>query len=47
MLVNIDFHLEYFIYGLFLTWLFIYINLPEPEIYEFGTEKFDNKCSKI
>ena len=47
MLVKLDFYLEYFIFGLFLTWLFLYINLPDPEIYEFGREKFDDKCTKI
>ena len=44
MLVNLDFHLEYFIKGLFITWIIIYLRSPEPEIYELKKEKFENKC---
>ncbi len=44
MLVNLDFHLEYFILGLFITWIFIYLRTPEPEVYELKKEKFENKC---
>lgn len=44
MLVNLEFHLEYFIMGIFITWLLIYLKSPEPEIYELKKEKFENKC---
>ena len=44
MLVNLELYFYYFILGMFLTWIFIYIQLPPPEIYELNKEKFDNKC---
>ncbi len=47
MLVKLDFYFEYFIWGMFLTWFFIYINLPNPEIYELKKENFNNKCFSI
>jgi len=44
MLVELKFYNDYFIIGLFITWIAIYINLPEPEIYELNKEKFNDKC---
>jgi hypothetical protein len=44
MLVDIKFDFSYFLVGVFLTLMLIYIQLPPPEIYELNKEKFDNKC---
>ena len=44
MALNIDINLQYFLLGIFITWFFIYIRLPEPQIYELEKEKFENKC---
>lgn len=44
MLVNINLYFDYFLFGLFLTWALIYIQLPKPEIYELSKEKFDKNC---
>ncbi len=44
MAVNMELHFNYFLLGVFLSWIFIYIHLPPPEVYELNKEKFDNKC---
>jgi hypothetical protein len=44
MLVDLEIYPKYFVLGLFITWSIIYLNLPEPEIYELKKEKFNNKC---
>ena len=44
MLVNLDLYFDYFLFGLFLTWIYIYIQLQPPVIYELSKEKFENKC---
>jgi hypothetical protein len=40
MLVKLDFYLDYFIYGLFVLWVYYYLTIDEPEIYEY--EKKEN-----
>lgn len=44
MLVDIKLNFSYFLIGVFLSLIMIYIQLPPPEIYELNKEKFDNKC---
>lgn len=38
MSVNIDLYFNYIIYGMFITWMFIYLNSQHPQIYEFTTK---------
>ncbi len=42
--LNININLQYFLIGLFLSWVLIYSKHPEPPIYELEKEKFENKC---
>ncbi len=44
MLIDIELYFNYFLFGVFLTWILIYVQLPPPEVYELSKEKFDNKC---
>lgn len=42
-MIDIELYSFYLILGMFISWCVIYINLPDPQIYEF--EKFDNTCN--
>jgi hypothetical protein len=45
MLVNLELYFNYILYGIFITWFLIYIQLPPPEIYKYKKkENFNNKC---
>jgi len=43
-MIDIELYSFYLIIGIFISWFLIYINLPDPQIYEF--EKFNNNRNK-